>query len=38
MFRPRLGVQQYDVILTKEQLVLTQITIVFKRETMKTKT
>ena len=36
-FRPILGVKQYDVFLTKEQLVLAKITILFEREIVKTK-
>ena len=36
-FRTRLGFKQYDVILTKEQSVLTKIKSSFEEENMKTK-
>ena len=36
-FRTRLGLKQYDVILTKEQSVLTKIMSSFKGENMQTQ-
>ena len=36
-FRTRLGFKQYDVILTKEQSVLTKIMSLFEGENMQTQ-
>ena len=36
-FRTRLGFKQYDVVLTKEQSVLTKIRSSFEGENMQTK-
>ena len=36
-FRIRLGFKQYDIILTKEQSVLTKIKISFEGENMQTQ-
>ena len=36
-FRTRLGLKQYDVILTKEQSVLTKIMSSFEGENMQTQ-